>query len=289
MNIFLSWSGTKSKKVAILFKEWLPQVIQALKPWLSTQDIRSGSAWHNQIQDSLSKASYGIFCITQENKDTPWILFEAGAISKGNPDNGVCTFLVDLETTDLLKNPLSSFNHTLNTKDSLFKLLKQLNSELGDIKLADEVLKKVFEKNYPDFEAEINTIIKEAPAPPKEKGHQEKMLEEILNTVRKLERPSRIRNLSHYLASGNAGLQPSWINREVDSITNIQRMPVPPLQGKWISDDEFRKYLDEEMEDKEPYESESAKAFRNRTPPKNVAKKIAVKKAPQKKAAQKKK
>lgn len=73
MNVFLSWSGERSKQVANILKDWLPQVIQAVKPWVSTQDIEQGSLWENAIGDSLEKTNIGIICLTQENKERPWI------------------------------------------------------------------------------------------------------------------------------------------------------------------------------------------------------------------------
>lgn len=184
MKIFLSWSGDKSKKVATLFDEWLPLVLQVLKPWISTQNIDSGSMWHNEIQTNLNTSSFGIFCITQDNLDSPWILFEAGAISKGDPKNNVCTFLVDLVPNDILSHPLTNFNHTINTKDSIYKLLKVINSKLGDLALNETTLLKSFNKNFPDFESDLAKILEEQPAPEKTLNYQEHLLHEILTNIR---------------------------------------------------------------------------------------------------------
>lgn len=43
MKVFISWSGETSKKVALALKAWLPNVIQALDPWMSDKDIEKGA------------------------------------------------------------------------------------------------------------------------------------------------------------------------------------------------------------------------------------------------------
>ena len=76
MKVFLSWSGERSRLVATLLDEWLRCVLQAIRPWISTKDIDRGSLWFSEIQDQLQDVTTGIICLTQENKEKPWILFE---------------------------------------------------------------------------------------------------------------------------------------------------------------------------------------------------------------------
>jgi hypothetical protein len=109
MKIFISWSGDKSKEIAEFLKNWIEQIIQAAEPWISV-DIEKGKRWNSEISDKLENSKVGIFCITKENLNSPWILFEAGAISKSS-DSYVCTFLIDINPTDLT-GPLSLFQAT---------------------------------------------------------------------------------------------------------------------------------------------------------------------------------
>ena len=127
MRVFISWSGDRSRAVAELLDEWLQCVIQALDPWMSSKDIDRGSIWFSEISDSLRDTKVGIVCLSQDNKNKPWILFESGALAKGLYSARVCTFLIDLESTDV-SNPLAQFNHTFPTKESVWGLVALLHN-----------------------------------------------------------------------------------------------------------------------------------------------------------------
>ena len=90
MQVFLSSSGERSKKVAELLSQWLPQVIQALEPFLSTT-IEKGRRWNTEIAERLADAPVGIVCVTRDNRRAPWLLFEAGAMAK--PKDGYVCYL----------------------------------------------------------------------------------------------------------------------------------------------------------------------------------------------------
>lgn len=187
MKVFISWSGEKSKKVAELVDEWLQCTIQSSQPWLSSRSIDRGALWFSEITAELADTTIGIICLTKENKDKPWILFESGALAKGLNSNRVCTLLIDLDPADL-ENPLAQFNHTIYTKSSLQQLLNTINS-LSEIPLKPSILEKVFEKYWSEFELKFNAILDEEPPKASSgKRNQSDMLSEILNTIRGLDR-----------------------------------------------------------------------------------------------------
>jgi hypothetical protein len=64
MNIFISWSGPRSGAVAEALKKWLPKIVNAFKPWLSSADIDKGTRWSSDIATRLQAAlGYRALCL----------------------------------------------------------------------------------------------------------------------------------------------------------------------------------------------------------------------------------
>lgn len=194
MKVFISWSKRLSKDCAELLRDWIKCTLQASEPWVSSKDIDKGSLWFNQINDQLKDTKVGIVCLTKENKDNPWILFESGALAKGLSANRVCTFLIDLTPADLA-NPMAQFNHTMPDKDGMKSLLATINKELGENALEDRILDQVFETYWPQFEEKFNVSVSDKSDFPEiqTERSQQDILTEILYTTRTLDK--RIRNL----------------------------------------------------------------------------------------------
>ena len=132
-----------------------------------------------------------MLCLTQENKNKPWILFEAGALAKGLSSSRVCTFLIDLDPADVA-NPLAQFNHTFYNRDGVFDLLRTINSLLGDRALKESVLEKVFDTYWEQFETSFKAALEEHPqTEPVEERSEESMLVEMLSAIRRLDRKVR--------------------------------------------------------------------------------------------------
>lgn len=187
MKVFISWSGTLSHQVAECLKTLIEDVLQVAEPWLSSEDISKGSIWFNEIGDALKDTHFGILCLTQDNVNAPWVLFEAGALSKGLSKNRVCPLLINLTPSDI-KPPLSQFNCSLVQKDDILKLLKTINSSETDGQLREEKLNKTFEKFWPEFETTFDAFVtshKPDKTIPKRSTHE--VVEEILEITRSLQ------------------------------------------------------------------------------------------------------
>lgn len=192
MKVFISWSGERSRRVAELLHTWIQCVIQAVEPWVSSNDIDRGALWFSQIINELGSTTHGIICLTGDNKDKPWILFEAGALAKGLASSRIYTLLVDLKPEDI-KDPLAQFNHTRPIKNDMFKLLSSINSSLDSRRLKESVLGSVFETYWPQFETNFKQIIDETEAGtiPEAPRKPDDVLSEILNSVRGIDKRVR--------------------------------------------------------------------------------------------------
>src|SRR5262249_9192970 len=111
MKVFISWSSDTSKAVALMLRQWLPKVIQSLKPWMSDQDLDKGQLWFDTIGKQLEAHSAGIVCLAPDNLESRWIHFEAGALSKTTDRAAIHCFLVGVRHSDV-KPPLAQFNNT---------------------------------------------------------------------------------------------------------------------------------------------------------------------------------
>jgi len=190
MKVFLSHSGIRSLKLAKLFQEWLPNVIQNIDPWIS-DDIKKGKLWRGEISKELEDTKIGIICLTQTNLISPWILFEAGALSKTH-DANVSTFLLDNEPSDI-SGPLADFQHTVLEKEDIRKLIGEINDQLkmmNEKPLAQQRLDTAFERYWKDFEdpaLDIKSSKEGKEEIKRTKRGKEDILEEVLDRLRRIE------------------------------------------------------------------------------------------------------
>lgn len=187
MKVFISWSGNISHKVGMIFREWLPSVIQSLEPYVSSEDIDKGARWSSDIAKELENSTFGILCVTKDNLYAPWLSFEAGALSKTMDKSFVTPFLFDIKRSEV-NGPILQFQSTVFEKDDIKKLMHTLNKACGENGISSSMLDKAFEVWYPTLESELNKL-KECDEnaieiPSKEQMHSTEIIEEILELSR---------------------------------------------------------------------------------------------------------
>lgn len=191
MDVFLSWSGLRSRFLADALRQWMPRVIQSLRPWMSTEDISAGSRWSPEIAGHLASAKVGIICITPENQSNPWLLFEAGALSKTLDQTYVCPLLFGLSPGQLT-GPLAQFQAFEVTADGIAKIVTTLNKALSESRLPDSDLREILEVWWPKLEEALRTMPAAADALPPKRS-TEAILEEIVANTREQIRRENVR------------------------------------------------------------------------------------------------
>ena len=185
MEVFISWSGERSRLLAKALAELLPDVIQDTKAWMSDHDIGAGSRWISELDERLENCNFGILCLTPENLNASWLLFEAGSLAKSVSLARVIPYRMSLTATDV-PFPLAQFQGVDANKEGTWKIIESLNNSLS-FSLDRERLDRSFQRVWPDLEARILAI------PSSGIEHQPRrsdrdLLEELLNLVREKSR-----------------------------------------------------------------------------------------------------
>lgn len=159
MKVFISWSGNISEKIATILSDWLPDVLPEIEPWMSKQDVMHGENWPIVLSKELAEIDYGILCLTSENLNAPWILFEAGALSKNFEKSRVMPLVYDVEINEI-PSPLSFLQAKTLEQAGIWDMVKALNS-LSSKPKTDTRLKRAFDTWWPDLEQRLNAEINE--------------------------------------------------------------------------------------------------------------------------------
>ena len=156
MKVFLSWSGELSYKVAKALYEWLPLMIQPVRPFLSS-DISKGSRWGEVVERDLKDAEYGIICVTPYNLLKPWMNFEAGALSRFIDRARVTPFLFGVQPS-CITGPLAQYESAVYCENDVFKLVQSINQQLGSGKLDYQILERTFKAWWPELQQKLDSV-----------------------------------------------------------------------------------------------------------------------------------
>ena len=192
LNIFLSWSGERSRLVARALADWLPYTLQSVECWISDTDIGAGAQWSSELRAQLDSCSFGILCLTPENLTSPWLLFEAGYLAKSISGQRIVPYLHKLKPTDVTY-PLAQFQSAQADLDGTIKLLATLNFASPQ-PMSEEKVDRLAEKWWPDLELKLSDIVESpsfSPTRPTSADRDNRaLLEEVLALVRGLQAPA---------------------------------------------------------------------------------------------------
>jgi len=107
MRIFLSWSGDRSKAAALGLKSLLEDTFPEAVDVFISDHIDPGETWARRLENELEQSQFGVLCLTLDNFHAPWLLFEAGAISKKFGGARVVPYLIDDLPAAAARSPLA--------------------------------------------------------------------------------------------------------------------------------------------------------------------------------------
>jgi hypothetical protein len=155
VKVFISWSGSPARNFALFLRTWLRQVVQALEPFMSEEDIAKGSRNIPDMSRELQNVSFGIVVVTRDTVSAPWINFEAGAISKNLDTARLVPLLLDVAKTEVV-GPLAQFQAVdANDPADVIRMFQEINKWLAR-PLDPDVLLPAVRSQLRQFDIEVN-------------------------------------------------------------------------------------------------------------------------------------
>uniref|UniRef100_UPI003B525C2C TIR domain-containing protein n=1 Tax=Roseovarius indicus TaxID=540747 RepID=UPI003B525C2C len=242
MKIFISWSKSLSHGYAAAFRDWLPNIIQSADPFISSQDIGLGQRGIEEIESRLNEISFGILFVSDENKNEPWLLYEAGALSRTiqKAETRVIPFLIDVDRAKLTGSPLSHFQNAQSVSQENVKLLCAAINEACNEPLTSDRFEKAFLKWWPDLKEAFDQI--EIPAVKEEEVTLESLadaISEVSEAVVELRNSERkqsllIETLATLQAKRHSILSPNDVLSKYYQLSDVERAKLEPRKA--ISD-----------------------------------------------------
>ncbi len=181
MRIFTSWSGDRSKAAALGLKSLLQDLFEEAVQVFVSEHITPGEAWAQRLGTELEQSEFGILCLTRDNWQSPWLLFEAGAIAKKFASSRVVPYLIDELPAASDRSPLAQFQHVRADREGTYRLVESING-IRDNPKPNDRLERSFAKWWPDLEQTLKTVQASNPAQPPIRSDRE-LLETILQRL----------------------------------------------------------------------------------------------------------
>lgn len=211
LPVFISWSGDRSRLVAQALRGWLPRVLQVVVPWVSEEDIAPGHDWLDPLNSALDRHRIGILCVTSENLTSPWMMFEAGALWRGDRSSSVIPYLLDVDSLSSSSNPLFQLSCVHADREGTWSLVLSLfeRAHASDkVPLSrKEVIREAFEHHWPALEQRLSEARARgpaAPSPPRAATDLEEVILRLDRLTRLVSRLARRAEPGALLEAGSA-------------------------------------------------------------------------------------
>ena len=127
LSIFIS-HDTSDIILASLLKEFLEGLFLNASVFVSSEDLRGGDVWIEELRESLQYATVIILVVTPRSMNNRWVLFEAGA---GFCDHRTIPILADGVSFEMLDAPFRFLQGRLYSENGLKQLVSDIAQRAG--------------------------------------------------------------------------------------------------------------------------------------------------------------
>jgi hypothetical protein len=231
MKVFISWSGEASNSLAEELRRWLPKVLQAVAPYVSSEDVYKGARWSQELAGELEESRFGILCVTPDNIAEPWLNFEAGALSSAFGEGRVAPLLFGgLRPTDLT-GPLLQFQVTVYEKSDVLKLVHSINDACGEQSLDKNAVDEAFPVWWPFLDERLAPIIENLRSTAKKTGAgtiPERSVPDMVAEMLELTRAQQ-----RLMTSPEEFIPPDYLRSSLRQDPTFSRAALGDLQQGW--------------------------------------------------------
>lgn len=164
MRVFVSWSGDRSKAAALGLRSLLEGTFPEAVEVFISDNINAGEPWVLRIHSELELSQFGVLCLTQDNFQAPWLLFEAGAVAKKFGAALVVPYLIDELPAAADRSPLAHFQKVPANYEGTLRLVKSINAA-REKPQDNQKLERLFNGWWRDFEQTLKELPPPAQAP----------------------------------------------------------------------------------------------------------------------------
>ena len=212
MKVFIGWAGETSKEIASILKNWLNGMFDGHVSAFTPDDLAAGSLWFDGLRHAMTDANCGLLCVTEDNVNSQWLSYEAGALS-GNAELlipllcGVSSLRVGA--------PLRMFQPISFGFDGMLELAHTLNELRGEALVPLPELDRRFKARYPALEMiiaeKLSAERKQALSAPDDENIENWTLDDWKQVVSGMEKQVKFLSdkLSDFSASSSHSVRPS--------------------------------------------------------------------------------
>jgi hypothetical protein len=129
--------------------------------FMSQESIPSGSDWATVLARELQGSIFTIVCLTPQNLSSPWLLYEAGALTR-EPEQRLCALLLGGVTVQDIPGPLSRYQHRTWSRDQFEVLMRDIRAILAEPPTEKE-FDASLKQHWPEISTRYDELLKKFP------------------------------------------------------------------------------------------------------------------------------